>query len=373
MIGIGGSRGKTSVAFMLQAILKQAGMAVGSWTSIGVMAESEWLDGELHAWERCVLAARVGELDVLIQELFSPLTAAIGLPNDVYPLGILTTLCGNDDDCRELEESQREYQALHKLADATRHGGALVVNADDRPLLDLASTSEDREVILFALHAANPVLQRHLESGGSAIWLDDTLIVASDQGETRMIAEVGQLSSALGGALTIFVQNALAAAAAAMVIGVPPETIGQALASYQADPKLIPGSCNVTRIDRTTAIIDRADQLWSLKMLIRGIKNIPVRQTVILCGPLTIDDEELEEAGRLFATVPNAVLLLDWDESSERRRRLLHGMTSGNAHPLVIKCCGTEDAVNRLKTHIEPDDLAVILADDAAPYIEALV
>lgn len=374
LIGVGGSRGKTSVSLLLQHVLETHRQSTGSWTSAGVIADGGRMDGELHAWERCLLASRVGELDVIIQELPSALATAVPLPDDTYPLTIFTMLCGNDIDCKGMATTRREYLAVQRLAQATRPGGVMVVNADDRTLLDLAEDFLDREMVLYALHEANPALRQHIDAGGAGVWLDGTMIIYADSERTEHVADVRDFPSSLGGALTIVVQNALAASASAKVLDVPAATIKHALSTYTVDPQLLPGSCSLSRIRRTPAIFDRADRAWSLKSLIRSIKNIPARQRIVLYGNLAIPDVDLDEAGRLLASIPNSVLLANWPSNDEARHNaLLAGMHLDGTPPLVIRCDSPQEAIARLCSHIGPDDLAVVLADDPLPYIDLLL
>jgi cyanophycin synthetase len=168
IVSIAGTRGKTTVSWMLSAILKAANIPSASWLSTGVYVEDERQEGELGPWSRVVLAARHGEIDVAIQEMNAATVVGAGLPADTYPLVILTTLCGNNEACLLNAETELQRKALGIVVRSVRHDGTIVANADDYDIAELALQAE-ANCVLFALHRENPALQRHLVSGGDHV------------------------------------------------------------------------------------------------------------------------------------------------------------------------------------------------------------
>src|SRR3954466_6502585 len=69
VIGVAGSRGKTSVVRALESIFRAAGLRFAAWTDGGVEIEGERQHGELTAWNRVLTRVAAGGLDVAVREL----------------------------------------------------------------------------------------------------------------------------------------------------------------------------------------------------------------------------------------------------------------------------------------------------------------
>lgn len=69
VVGVAGSRGKTSVIRALESILRTANLRFAVWTDGGVEIEGERQHGELTAWTRVLTRAAAGGLDVAVREI----------------------------------------------------------------------------------------------------------------------------------------------------------------------------------------------------------------------------------------------------------------------------------------------------------------
>src|SRR5690606_29964983 len=66
LIAVGGSRGKSTVASMIDSIIRLSGASVATWISSGVYVDGEQMEGELRPWSRVLLASKYGELDAVV-------------------------------------------------------------------------------------------------------------------------------------------------------------------------------------------------------------------------------------------------------------------------------------------------------------------
>ncbi|MBX6342289.1 MAG: hypothetical protein IRY97_07515, partial [Thermomicrobiaceae bacterium] len=159
LVGVAGTRGKSTIVWLLEAMLTEAGRSSGLWCTTGVYVRGMRQPGELGPWSRVLEATRTGVLDVAIQELETALVTSVGLPPAIYPVAAIATLCGNNEECLLSPEASRGAVAQAIVARAVRPDGVLVLNADDQAVLDAASETS-AEVVLFALHPDNPALRR---------------------------------------------------------------------------------------------------------------------------------------------------------------------------------------------------------------------
>src|SRR5690606_9790111 len=300
LIAIVGAAGKSTTGWLLTDIVEASGREVGAWLSSGVYVDRTIRNDELHAWELAVLAARAREIDLLVQEI--PSVLASRLAPDSLQIVITTSICGSDAACRRDEAAARDRAAVIQAVRALRSDGLAIANADD--LLVVHALEEgNHKSIYYALHEANPVLRRHLEGGGSAFWVQDGWLVCSLDGKFERIVPTTSLTWALNGELSYQLQNAMAATAAAMAIGIDIQHVRDALRSFAPDSDRLPGSSNVFETDDTRIIVDQPRSTWALKHLVRAVRSTTAKRVLAVTDGLPqFDLDDLTEVGRLIGS-----------------------------------------------------------------------
>jgi cyanophycin synthetase len=372
IVAIAGTRGKSTVSWMLSGILQAARMPAASWLSSGVYVDGERQEGELGPWSRVVLAARHGEIEVAIQEMNAATVVGAGLPADTYPLVVLTTLCGNNESCLLNAETELQRRALDVVVRAARKDGSIVANADDYDIAELAQES-GADYTFYALHRDNPALQRHLGEGGRGAWVEDGWIVVGSSESADPVVAVNSIPATLDGTILFQVQNALAAVCASMVIGISTEAIVQALHVFEPHPDLQPAACNIVRFNQATILIDAPRQVMSLRLLARGIKHKPHRRTLVVSGSFSgLADADAHEAGRILGSLGGIILLHSDNTDASRMEAIKSGISSSPVPPIVMAVPGELRAIDHLLNTIAPDDVALVIADDATEVLGRL-
>lgn len=372
IVSIAGTRGKTTVSWMLSTILQAAGVPSASWLSSGVYVGSDRQEGELGPWSRVVLAARHGEIGVAVQEMNAATVVGAGLPEDTYPLVVLTTLCGNNESCLLSAETELHRRALEVIVRSARSDGSIVGNADDYDIVELAQRA-DASCALYALHRDNPALQRHLAAGGEAAWVEDGWITIGDRHSAEPVLPVEEIPATLDGTILFQIQNALAAVCAAHLIGVSLATVRRALSHYEPRPDLQPAACNIVRFNGATILIDAPRQITSLRMLARGIRHKPRRRTLVVSGSFPgLGSDEAQEAGRILGALGGIVLLHTENADPARIEAIKGGIASSPVPPIVMSVPDELRAIDHLLNTIAPDDVALVLADDAEVVLQHL-
>ncbi|HEX3721994.1 MAG TPA: hypothetical protein VHV31_04340, partial [Nitrolancea sp.] len=136
LIAVAGVRGKSTIVWILEQILRSSGRSVGVWSSTGVYVQGERQTGELGPWSKVLEAVQAGQLDFAVQELETSLVNGVGLPEAIYPLAAISTLCGNNEECLISPEASLGARAQSIVARAVRPDGVLVLNGDDNAVLD---------------------------------------------------------------------------------------------------------------------------------------------------------------------------------------------------------------------------------------------
>lgn len=369
---VAGTRGKSTVAWLLNQILVTAQKRVGLWTTTGVFMDGQHLVGELGPWSEVMTSLSKGELDVAIQELETSVVTGVGLPEHTYPLAAISSLCGNNDECLISNEAAQGAVAQHIVARAVRPDGYIVLNADDQAVLHAASETE-ATVTLFALHPENPSLRRHRDEGGSAVWLEDNwVIIGDDESEVRVV-DARDAEFTLGNSLTFQVQNLLCAVALAWHIGVSPQNIAAGVGGFQPDIDLLPGSCNILPYEGATILLDSASKVWTVRSLTRGIRDSAFRRTVVVSDCFHhLEDHQTQDAGRLLGRVADVVVTHRTGNESASLEHFKDGLARNDVPPLVFAMPSEDEAIAHALKMLDSGDLCLLLTSNVAEAISII-
>jgi len=279
-----GSNGKTTVVRLLAAILAGQGLTAGHTSTDGVIAGGVRVgEGDYSGPSGARLLLRRPEVEAAVLETARGGLLRRGLGVDRAAVAVVTNVA--DDHLGEFGIDSVEQLADVKLlpARAVRPGGALVLNADD-PLLRERAASVSVPVVWFALAASATGLARHLAAGGRAAVCDGDRLELADGPTRTLLARVGEVPMTLGGAARHNVANALAAAAAAWVMGVPPDVIGRVLRRFGRAPGDNEGRANMVELGGVQLIIDYAHNPHGLAALAGLMAALPARRRLVLIG-----------------------------------------------------------------------------------------
>ncbi|MBA3337950.1 MAG: hypothetical protein H0T49_10360 [Chloroflexia bacterium] len=366
LIAVAGSRGKSSVVRMLDAIFSSANLRTATWTDLGVEIFGRRQRGELAPWSRALSRLASGTLDVAIQELDWSTVNAVGLPHGVYPIVAVTNLCLNSDSCLNHADSRLGLAAFPRITHAVRSDGILVLNGEDFSLAG-AEADHPSPTILVAINSENPLIRSHLEHGGSAAWLHEDALYFGDHGAQVQIIDTEGLSYAMGGAASFQIINVLTAASVAVACGMDIHSVSNALAKYSPSISLLPRSFHVSRVFGATAVVDRAGPSWFLRPMLRAVNpGMKRTQVTVLSAAMDIPDIELQEVGRLLGRTHGAIILHSESLEPERSALLRRGIRQNDVPPLVVHTPTERQAVGRALRLIRPHHVLMVLADDPA-------
>jgi cyanophycin synthetase len=370
VIAIGGSRGKTTVVRLLDASFRAAGLRTAVWTDRGVEVLGRRQRGELGPWSRALARLGQGSLDVAIQELDWSTVHAVGLPAGVYPVVLVTNLCGNSEACLARPDTALAAGSLARLLDAVHPAGVLVLSGEDVAVS--ASGHGPAPTVLVGASRDSPLVRSHLAAGGAAAWPEDGSLVVGTEADPTAFASVLDLPITAGGAVGFQIQNVLAAAAAAAAAGIPPERTASVIERFAPAPHALPGSFNVVPVGDATVVVDRPAPSWFLRPALRAVGHLGARRHVTVAGPMAaVPDDDLAETGRLLGRSGGALVL--YGEVSPRRAALLRqGIATNRVPPVVIRVGTERQAVTKALRLLGGGDLALILTENPASVLRAL-
>jgi cyanophycin synthetase len=159
-------------------------------------------------------------------------------------------------------------KAKGELVESLPRTGVAVLNADD-PLVRAMRRFTRARPWFYSPDPDNQHLGEALDAGGRAITIVDGEIVVLARGSdpTRIIAVAG-VPLTLAGASRVNVQNVLAAAAAALAIGVKRDQVAAGLRTFTADAEHNAGRLNSYLVGDTAIVLDLAHNEASLESLL---------------------------------------------------------------------------------------------------------
>lgn len=272
MIGITGTKGKTTTTYMVKSILENAGYKVGLIGTIEIIIGDRHIHAEHTTPESCTLQSYLREMadegcDMVVMEVSSQalmLHRTAGIP---FEIGVFTNI--EPDHIGPAEhESFEDY--LHCKSLLFRQCRLGIFNADDEHLEDILKGSTCR-VETFGIDNPKADLSavniRHIHEKGYLGVRFDT------EGMLRLSAELD-----IPGKFSVY--NALAAIAICHHFNISREDILKALKEAK-----VKGRIEIVRVsDKFSLMIDYAHNAMALKSLLTTLRDYHPKRLVCLFG-----------------------------------------------------------------------------------------
>ncbi|UJP02597.1 MAG: cyanophycin synthetase [Nitrosomonas sp.] len=247
IVGISGSYGKTSVAYLVARLLVLSGKQTGLACSDGLYLDYRQIDKNNSAnWaaaNRTLLNPTVeaavfeNSFDVLLNE---------GLAYDSCQVGVITNIDPAHHFGRHgIETHKQVYTVLRSQVDMVTPTaaaiddvekdiklpvGAAVLNANDEMLIEMSELCHG-EVIYFSIEPELPVIKRHRASGTGptqgkrAVVVRNGRVVLVSGSNELVLINLREIVSENGTKSTQAIENILAAVGAAWALGIEPNLI----------------------------------------------------------------------------------------------------------------------------------------------------
>ncbi len=372
VILVAGSRGKTTVALLLDSMLRRAGLSVAVWTNDGVDINGVRQKGELVPWHAVEHGLENDSIDIAIREVDWPTAATMATAPRV-PMLAVTNVCHNREDCIESGGAQPANAAMPALLTAVVGQGWLVLNGEDLAVsADLTGTHHNRLLVTMGLES--PAIEEHLRSSGNLGWIDDNRIVISVHGRIVDLGSRFAIPFALDGKANFQIFNAMMAAALAVILGIDGRTIREALATFSSDPAAAPGSFNLLTTGNSVLILDRPSSSWFLRPVLRALRDYHrARLLTVFSGLKGASVADTAEIGRLLGRISNILIVSDDQPTDAERIALaMEGARRNAVPPMLIPVSSELEGVRKAIGLARPKDVIYVLSDDPAALWTAI-
>ena len=359
-LGVTGTNGKTTVAFLTQAMMQASGRLCGLLGTVHYDLLSRRLRASHTTPDAPALAQLLAEIvdagaEAAVMECSSHALVQNRLHSIDFQAAAFTNLSG---DHLDYHGSYRQYRdAKRLLFDSLDKGATAVVNADDPESDDMVkdtsatvwrySLTVDAELSGKILRQDRDLSRWRLRLGGSEMDVATSLI--------------GRFN----------LSNALAAAGLALAVGVTPDGIAQALETFVG----VPGRLERVDVGQPfTVLIDYAHTDDALEKVLEQVRQICSRELILVFGCGGSRDRSkrprMAAAAQRFA---DQVILTDdnpRDESSEQILNDIMAGFSGSFTKAVQKCADRRGAIAQALEMADAGDVVLIAGKGHEDYQE---
>lgn len=351
IVAVTGTNGKTTVTRMISRMLANKGLRVGTATTDGVFIGDRMVwPGDNTGPQSARLILQDPTVEAAVLETARGGIIRGGLAFDWCDVAVLTNITGDhlgQDGINTLEDLA-DVKAV--VLEAVKPEGYAVINADDPYACTLVGRTKGR-IIYFSRSEDNLQVHRHLAEGGRAVTVKNGAIVYAHRGHDSIIVELRSIPCTYHGRLQHNVENALAAAAAGVALGLDNGAIRQALQGFTASERDNPGRFNIHRVRDFNVIIDYGHNPAGIEATIGAARQLTQGRLIgVIAAPGDRSDELLIEVGRVAGRGFN---LLYVKEDRDKRGRL-----AGQVAALLRR--------GALEAGLAPDAIEVILDEDEA-------
>lgn len=285
VIQVTGTNGKTTTTRLLAHMVMAAGKRVAFSSTDGVYRDERLVrKGDYSGFGGAATAlGHHPDIAVLETARGGILLRGIGvLHNDV---AVVTNVSADHLHLQGISTVDQLAEVKATITRITRPDGWVVLNADDPRVLSMRRTASGRPW-LFSLDPRHPALREALAGGGRAITVLDGTIVWMDGPAVHPLVDLDRVPITLAGLSRMYTQNALAAAAAGLAVGLPQKSVSKGLRTFVLDPNKNPGRTNLFSLDRRILVLDYAHNEAGMDGLVEILQGLrpPGREIWLAIG-----------------------------------------------------------------------------------------
>ncbi len=313
VVAVTGTNGKTTTSRLVARMGRCAGLVVG-WSS----TDGVYVDGELVEpgdYSGPAGAGRVLDDDRVQLAVTETARGGIllrGLGISHNDVSVVTNVSADHLGLQDIDTVDQLAEVKAVVTRVTRPSGWVVLNGDD-PRTFAMRLGARSHVCVFSRDPDSPALRTVLNEGGRAITLlDGAITVVEGRREPEPLVPVVDVPMTLAGLSHVNVENALAAVAAGLGVGLPREAVVDGLRSFRPGPEDNPGRMNVWSVGGVTVVVDLAHNEAGVTALLEVLHGLrpPGRAVRLVVGtPGDRTDDIIRSVGEIAARGADQVVI----------------------------------------------------------------
>jgi cyanophycin synthetase len=331
VVAVTGTNGKTTTSRMIAHIAREAGHLVGWSNTDGIYIDGELVEpGDYSGPSGAGRVLAHGQVDFAVTETARGgiLLKGIGLvSNDV---SVVTNVTADHLGLQGIDTVDQLAEVKGVVVRITKKSGWAVLNADDPRVFAMRTTTPARPWV-FSRDPDSPALREILSHGGRATSVIDGWITVLEGNRADPLVEVTDVPMTLSGLSRHNVENALAAASAALGAGIARQHVVAGLRSFLPDAEHNPGRMNVFSLDEVSVVMDLAHNEAGLEAMVDIMRGLRVPGRRLLLGLGAVGDRQddlLEMLGEIAARDTDVVAI-------GHKQKYLRGRTAEELESLL--------------------------------------
>jgi len=389
IVAITGTNGKTTTARMVAHILKLHGQRVGLTTTDGIYIDGElYMRGDLTGPWSARMALKDPTIEAAVLETARGGILREGLGFDRCDVGAVLNVQADHLGLRGVETLEDLARIKALIVEVVHKHGTSVLNADDPLVVDMRERAGGR-IAYFSMHGGDngpEHLREHIAEGGIAV-----VVQSGVRGEMIAIYHDEQyipllwthlIPATLEGKARVNVANALAATTVAYAMGIPIETIRQALRTFTTSFYQTPGRLNIFDEHPFRVIMDYGHNPAALEQMVDLVAKLrPSYKRVIgvVSGPGDRRDQDLQRLGELAARMFDELIVKQDGSLRGRKPGETAGLVkqgaigAGLPEERITTVLPELEAVEHALQRAETNDLVVVFADQVTAVWKRII
>ena len=312
VVAVTGTNGKTTTSRMIAHIAREAGHLVGWSNTDGIYVDGELVEGGDYSGPSGagrVLAHK--EVDFAVTETARGgiLLKGIGVTsNDV---SVVTNVTADHLGLQGIDTVDQLAEVKGVVPRITKKDGWAVLNGDDPRVFAMRQSTPARPWV-FSRDPDSPSLREVLAGHGRATTVLDGWITVLEGNSATPLVEVADVPMTLSGLSRFNVENALAAASAALAAGIDRKHVVAGLRSFRPDAEHNPGRMNFFSLGDISVVMDLAHNEAGLEAMIEIMRGVRAPGRRLLLGLGAVGDRQddlLEMLGEIAARDADVVAI----------------------------------------------------------------
>ena len=286
VVQVTGTNGKTTTVRLLAHIVRSADRTVAYSSTDGVYRDDGTLveRGDYSGFGGAAMAlAQRPDVAVLETARGGLLLRGCGVQhNDV---AVVTNVSEDHLGLHGVDTVDQLSEVKAIITRITRPGGWDVLNADDPRVLAMRRHATGFAWV-FSLHPDHPAFREVLAEGGRAMTIMDGRMTWLEGHDAHPLVALLDVPVTMAGVSSVYTQDAMAAAAAALAVGIPARAVAKGLRTFVPDAERNPGRANVFTLDGRIVVIDYAHNeagMVGLTELLEGLRPRGGEVWVAIC------------------------------------------------------------------------------------------
>jgi cyanophycin synthetase len=379
LVAVTGTNGKTTTTRLISHILSIAGHNVGMTTTSGIYIDGKCIFKGDTTGPRSALAVLTNKnIDAAVLETARGGIIREGLAYDLADVGVITNITEDHLGIDEVKTIEDLAKVKALVGEAVKEDGYVVINGDNDMCVSILGRFKSN-IIIFSNDKDNEAMLANIKNGGYGVYVSEDNIMVQKDNNIEKLIDVKSIGITVKGILKYNIENAMAACAAAIGLGIDYGTIREGLMTFYCNQIQNPGRFNIYFVNNTMVVLDYGHNIDGYKCVLDGLKHIKHNRLIGVIGvPGDRLDSDILEIGKCAGENFDNIFI---KEDADRRGRaegevadlLEKGILKSGFHSMNIKKVLAETkAFEAALDFAGPEDIVIVFFEKSEPLIQVM-